>query len=276
MNETDPRLRSAIHEAVRQRRDDIVSLLLHLVDAESITGNEGEVQRRVRAAYEQRGLAVDEWESSTEEIAPYVIHVGEQATFTDRPNLVGTLAGAGDGRSIMLQGHVDTVDPGDPALWTRNPAGEANADRVYGRGAADMKGGIVTNIAAINVLSDLGVRLNGDVLLAASVGEEDGGLGALSTILRGHRADAVLITEPTDLAVVIAQGGSLVFRITVTGRSAHGAARNEGVSAIEKFIPIFQDLIVWESERNATLSHPLYDHLDNKFPISVGYMTAGT
>jgi acetylornithine deacetylase len=276
MNETDPNLTSAIHDAVQHRRDDIVTLLLHLVAAESITGNEGDVQRRVRAAYGRRGLTVDEWESSAEEIAPYVLHVGEQATFTDRPNVVGTLAGAGDGRSIMLQGHVDTVDPGDPSLWTRNSAGEATADRVFGRGAADMKGGIVTNIAAIDTLSDLGIRLNGDVLLAASVGEEDGGLGALSTILRGHRADAVLITEPTDLSVVIAHGGSLVFRITITGRSAHGGSRNEGVSAIEKFIPIFQDLLAWEAERNATLSHPLYDHLENKFPISVGYVTAGT
>jgi acetylornithine deacetylase len=276
MYQTDAHLTSAIHDAVQRRRDGTVALLLELVAAESITGNEGEVQRRVRAAYEARGLAVDEWEATPEEIAPYLVHVGEQSRYAGRPNLVATRKGAGDGRSLMLQGHVDTVDPGDPALWTRNPAGEATADRVYGRGAADMKGGIVTNIAALDVLSDLGITLDGDVLLAASVGEEDGGLGALSTILRGHRADAVVITEPTELNVVIAQGGSLVFRITVTGRSAHGASRNEGVSAVEKFIPLFQDLLAWEAERNATLSHPLYDHLENKFPISVGLVRAGT
>ena len=276
MNQPDPTLTAAIHDAVQRRRDDIVALLLDLVAASSITGDEREVQRRVRAAYETSGLAVDQWEATPEEIAPYLVHVGEQPRYTGRPNLVATRAGAGDGRSIMLQGHVDTVDPGDPALWTRNPAGEATADRVYGRGAADMKGGIVTNIAALDVFADLGVTLNGDVMLAASVGEEDGGLGALSTILRGHRADAVVITEPTELNVVIAQGGSLVFRITITGRSAHGASRNEGVSAVEKFIPIFQDLLAWEAERNATLSHPLYDHLENKFPISVGLVRAGT
>jgi acetylornithine deacetylase len=276
MPSTDATLSSAIHDAVQRRREEIVGLLLDLVGAASITGNEGGVQERVRAAYAARGLEIDMWEATQDEIAPYIVHVGEQERYDGRPNLVATLKGSGGGRSVMLQGHVDTVDPGEPSLWTRNPAGEATPDRVYGRGSADMKGGIVTNIAAIDVLRDLGIRLNGDVKLAASVGEEDGGLGALSTILRGHRADAVVITEPTRLALVVAHGGSLVFRITVTGRSAHGGARNEGVSAIEKFIPIFQDLIAWEAERNATLSHPLYDHLENKFPISVGYVTAGT
>lgn len=276
MNTSDSRRSQAIHDAVLRRRDDIVALLLDLVAAESITGREGEVQRRLKAHYAARGLAVDAWESSAAEIAPYVTHVGEQATFADRPSLVATARGAGGGRSLMLQGHVDTVDAGDPALWTHNPHGEATSDRVYGRGAADMKGGVVTNLAALDVLRDLGIALAGDVLLAASVGEEDGGLGALSTILRGHRADAVVITEPTELQVVIAQGGSLVFRLTVHGKSAHGASRNEGVSALEKFIPIFQDLLAWEAERNATLSHPLYDRLENKFPISVGLVHAGT
>ncbi|MEJ7838132.1 MAG: M20/M25/M40 family metallo-hydrolase, partial [Thermomicrobiales bacterium] len=106
--------------------------------------------------------------------------------------------------------------------------------------------------------------------------EEDGGLGALSLVLRGHRADGIVITEPTELKVVVAHGGSLVFRITVTGRGAHGAKRNDGVSAFEKFIPIFQDLLAWEQERNDTLSHPLYDHLENKFPIAVGVVQSGT
>lgn len=267
---------SSIHAAVQNRRQEIVDLLLHLVDAASITGNETEVQRRVLKACEARGLTVDVWESSAAEIAPYTIHVGEETRFLGRPSVVGTRKGSGNGRSLMLQGHIDTVDFGEPELWTRSPTGEATGNRVYGRGAADMKGGVASFIAALDILDDLGVTLNGDVLLAATPGEEDGGLGALSTILRGHRADGVVITEPTDLAVVIAHGGSLVFRITVTGKSAHGGARNDGVSAIEKFIPIFQDLLAWEAERNESLSHPLFDHMENRFPISVGVVNAGT
>lgn len=139
-----------------------------------------------------------------------------------------------------------------------------------------MKGGLVTHLMALDALDQLGIRLAGDVIISATVGEENGGVGALSTILRGYRADAALITEPTRLALVPAQGGSLVVRITVQGKSAHGAVRDQGVSAVEKFIPIFQNLREFERERNDTLRHPLYEHLTNKIPISFGVVRAGT
>jgi acetylornithine deacetylase len=130
-------------------------------------------------------------------------------------------------------------------------------------------------LVARQALADLGFAVKGDVYLATTVGEEDGGLGALSVVLRGYRPDGVLIPEPTDRELVIAQGGSLVFRIAVPGKAAHGANRNAGESAIEHFYPIFHALLDWERERNETLSHPLYDHMANKFPISVGVVRAG-
>lgn len=264
-----------IREAVHARRDEIVALLLDLVGTESITLNEGPVQQKARAAMEARGLEIDQWESSAEEIAPWVIHVGEQATFEDRPIVVGSRRGAGGGRSLMLQGHVDTVPAGDPAAWKHSTWGEVDGDRLYGLGSTDMKGGVTAFIAAAGILNDLSVTLKGDLMLNTSVGEEDGGLGALSTVLRGYKPDAIVITEPTDLKLMVAHGGSLVFRITVHGKSAHGGSRMDGVSALEKFIPIYQDLMAWEQERNETLSHPLYDHMENKFPISVGVVRAG-
>lgn len=278
MPNVTPDIARAIHDAVVSRHDGIAQLLIDLVSVPSVTFDEGAVQEVVEQNYAKRGLEIDRWEASRDEIAEYLVHVGEQDTYDNRPNLVGTRRGAGgaQARSLMLHGHIDTVDNGDPALWTRNPLGEIAGGKVYGRGAADMKGGIATHIAALDALDAAGVTLAGDLLLASSVGEENGGLGALSTMLRGHRADAAIITEPTNLDVVIAQGGSLVFRITVTGKSAHGANRNRGVSAVEKFYPIFHDLLAWEAERNATLRHPLYDHFENKFPISVGFLRAGT
>src|SRR5918997_5296702 len=207
---------------------------------------------------------------------PYREHVGEQYSYDNRPNVAGIRRGRGGGRSILLNAHTDTVDPGDPAAWTHDPlSGAVEGDLLYGRGSCDMKGGLVTYLTAIEVLSDLGVDLRGDVTVAATVGEESGGLGALSTVLRGYRADAALITEPTRLALVPAQGGSLVFRLKIPGRSAHAAVRDEGVSALEKFVPIFENLRELERERNATLSHPLYDDLENKVPINVGVVEAG-
>ena len=175
----------------------------------------GEVVER---AFSERGLEVDTWNASPEEMEPYIDHVGEQSSYENRPNVAGLRRGSGGGRSILLNAHIDTVDPGDPAAWTEDPlSGTVEGDLLYGRGSCDMKGGLVTHLIALDALSDLGLGLRGDVTVAATVGEENGGLGALSTVLRGYRADAALITEPTRLALVPAQGGSLVFRLKVPG-----------------------------------------------------------
>lgn len=272
-------LTSEIDSRVESRRDEIVELLQRLVAVPSITGDEGAVQDAIEPEMRRRNLNVDRWEMTPEEIAPYRWHVGDETRFEGRPNLAGTLTGKGaaSGRSILLNAHVDTVDYGDPDLWTHPPlSGQVGGDLLFGRGSCDMKGGLVSYLAALDALEALGVNLAGDVIVNTTVGEEDGGVGALSTILRGYRADAALITEPTRLALVPAQGGSLVMRLTVPGKSAHGAVRDEGVSAIEKFVPIFQDLLAWEAERNRTMEHPLYRHLDNKAPFSIGVVRAGT
>lgn len=272
--------RDQLRAALATRRDEIRDLILEVVGVPSVTNDEAAVQDVFGRVMGELDLTVDRWSATEDEIAPYTLHVGEQTVYENRPNLAGLRPGGepNNGRSVMLQGHVDTVPAGDPALWTHNPAGEwdAASGRIYGRGVMDMKSGVVSSLMALKVLDDIGVRLAGDVTVAATVGEEDGGVGALSLVLRGHRADAVIITEPTERQLVIAQGGSLVFRITVTGRSAHGATRHQGVSALEKFIPIFQDLLAWEEERARTLSHPLYDGMVDKFPISVGVVQAGT
>lgn len=264
-----------VYSLIDARRDELVRVLLEMVAAPSVTGREAPVQDVVEREMSARGLAVDRWEPTVAEIEPYFDHVGRADGYAGRPNVVGTLAGTGGGRSIMLNGHIDTVDPGDPATWTRNPAGEVVGDLVYGRGSCDMKGGLVTHLIALEALAAAGIHLRGDVYVSATTGEEDGGVGALATILRGYKADAALITEPTQHALVTAQEGSLVFRLTVPGKSAHAAVRDEGVSAVEKFIPIFQELQAFERERNATLRHPLYDGMVNKVPVNVGIVRAG-
>jgi acetylornithine deacetylase len=265
-----------IRRAVDARRGGAVRLLQDLVRIPSVTGEEGAVQEVVERVFRERGLAVDRWEATPEEVAPYLDQVGEQRTYSDRPNIVGVRAGQGEGRSILLNAHMDTVAGGDPEAWSRDPfSAVVEGDLLYGRGSCDMKGGLVTHLTALDALADLGIELRGDVSVAVTVGEENGGLGALSTVLRGYRADAALITEPTRLRLVPAQGGSLVFRLSVSGRSAHAAVRDEGVSALEKFLPIFEVLTKLEEERNATLSHPLYERLRNKVPINVGVVRAG-
>jgi acetylornithine deacetylase len=242
----------------------------------SLTGAEENAQRIVARYMREIGLQVDVWEPDPQELAPYAEHVGEFETMAGRPNVVGKWPGSGGGKSLILNGHIDTVEPGVRDQWDVDPfSGELRNGRVIGRGSLDMKAGVVANLIAAAALRTTGWDPKGDLIVESVISEEDGGAGALATILRGYVADACIITEPTALDLVVAQGGSLVFRIHVAGKAAHGAARNEGESAFEHFLPIYRELIELESERNRTLDHPLYAEIENKIPINVGIVRSG-
>jgi acetylornithine deacetylase len=138
-----------------------------------------------------------------------------------------------------------------------------------------MKGGLACAIAAIAAIRAAGVRLQGRVLLQSVIGEEDGGCGTLAAVQRGHTADAAIIMEPTELRVAPAQAGALNFRISIPGQSAHGCVREEGVSAIEKFFPIYQALMDLERKRNATAPDPLFARYKLPYGICIGRAEAG-
>lgn len=262
--------------AVEARRPEMIAFLQDIVRVPSVTGEEGAVQEVVAAKMAELGLDVDCWEPDPAELAPHALHVGEFESLAGRPNVVGTLAGSGGGRSLILNAHIDVVDAGDSERWTFPPfAAEIHDGRLYGRGSCDMKAGLAANLFALAAVRDAGIPLRGDVIVESVISEEDGGAGTLAAILRGYRADAAIITEPTRLAVVPAQGGSLVFRLHVPGKSAHGCVRDEGVSAVEKFAYLHRALLDFEARRNAAIDHPLYAGIANKIPISIGVVRAG-
>jgi acetylornithine deacetylase len=113
------------------------------------------------------------------------------------------------------------------------------------------------------------------VQLHSVVSEEDGGLGTLATIRRGHTGDAAVIMEPTELSIIPAQAGALIFTLRVQGRAAHACVRLEGVSAIEKFLPLMQALQELERRRNSGVTHPLLRLHTLPYPLSVGTLHAG-
>jgi acetylornithine deacetylase len=119
----DAELAEEIGRAIEVRRGDAVRLLQDLVRVPSVTGEEGAVQEVVERAFRERGLAVDAWEATPEEVAPYLDHVGEQSAYEGRPNIVGVRTGRGGGRSILLNAHVDTLRAGTlrPGAATRSP-----------------------------------------------------------------------------------------------------------------------------------------------------------
>ena len=268
---------TAIETAVAALREPLIAALQELVRMESHTGNEGAAQEIVARLMQEQGLRVDVWEPSASALAPYAEHVTLEGGFSGRPNVVGTLDGAGDGRSLILNGHIDTVDAADVTAWDADPhSGEIRDGVLFGRGSCDMKAGVITNLFALRALQAAGFTPDGTVTIESTIAEEDGGAGALAAILRGYVADACVITEPTEMSIVVAHGGSLMFRLIVPGLSAHAATRNEGVSAIEKFSYLHVGLLAFEARRNAANNHPLYAHLENKIPLSIGTLRAGT
>jgi len=137
-----------------------------------------------------------------------------------------------------------------------------------------MKAGLAANMAVARTLHASGITLERPFAVHTVISEEDGGLGAFATMLRGHVGDAAVITEPTSGRIVTANAGALTLALTVPGRAAHGSMRLEGVSALDAFLPIYRHLRDLETERNAR-PDPLFGELTLPYPISVGRVTAG-
>lgn len=137
-----------------------------------------------------------------------------------------------------------------------------------------MKAGTAAITSAARALLASGTRLRGDVLLAAVSGEEDGGLGTYALIRRGIAADACIIPEPTSLDLVPANGGALTFRLRIHGQATHASRRTEGVSAVEKFLPVLEELRRLETRRNEIVD-PLMQRWPIAYPLSIGTVRSG-
>lgn len=266
--------RTAPGRAARDRAE-MAALLAELVRVPSVGGSaaETEIQERLAAWMRAEGLEVDHWAVDLDRLAAEPGFPGMEAARSGAQGLVGRLPGTGGGRSLMLVCHVDVVPVGDASAWSEDPfGGRVAGDRLYGRGACDMKGGLVAALFAVRALRR--ARLRGDVLVACVAGEEDGGLGAYALLDRGWRADACVIPEPTGLDVVPANAGALTFRLRVRGRAAHAARRDAGVSAVERFLPVFTALRDLERRRNTGVD-PLMRRWRLPYAIEIGTVHAG-
>jgi acetylornithine deacetylase len=254
--------------------DAIVATLSDLVAIPSLSGHESPAQEHVAALLADAGLEVARWDIDMAALAAHPHFSAE----VDRPAALGVVGSLGPeaGPALLLNGHVDVVPAGDPADWTTPPwTATVVGGRVHGRGTADMKGGLACAVHAARALAESGVDPPGRLLVAPVVGEEDGGSGTLALLEHGVRADAAIVLEPTGLALAPAQAGALSFRLTVRGLSAHGALREEGVSAVEKYLPLHAALLAFEERRNRAVGNPAFAHLARPFAICVGRVEAG-
>jgi acetylornithine deacetylase len=169
----------------------------------------------------------------------------EGQTFEGRPVIWARIPGNPDGRSLLFNGHYDTVPSGPEDDWTHPPhAGVLAGGRVYGRGSCDMKGGIAAALAAASALTTSGYPLPGDVLFNIVPFEEVNGMGTIATIRNGYRADAAVCMEPTGLRPLAGSRGIMELEIEVDGRSGHGEflqphhSLGGAVNAIDKLAEI--------------------------------------
>lgn len=252
----------------------LLETIAELVAIESCHGQEVAVQRRMADLLREMGMAVDEWDIDLEALRKHPAYGAE----IEREHAVGVVGtwGSGAGPTLILNGHVDVVPAGDLSRWTVPPfQATVRQARLYGRGAVDMKGPLCCALEAVRAIQRAGITLGGTVMIQSVVGEEDGGLGTLATIERGHTGDAAIILEPTELMIAPAQAGALSFRITIPGLAAHGALRTEGANPLESLPGILYALEELETERCARLAHPLYADYEVPFAICIGKVHGG-
>ena len=240
---------------VAERGDDLVELTRSLVRFETVsvdlapgsehrTNQEGALQQLAGAVLSELGAEVDQWEPDPRELRDHPM-MPPWHHWEGRPITVGRLRGAGGGRSLIVNGHIDVVSPGDLDRWTSPPfAAEVRDGRIYGRGAVDMKGGVAAALFALRALREIGLRLAGDVIFEVVPDEETCAMGTVAAIERGYRADAGLVPEPTMLNLWVATRGLLHGSFRVPGRSAHAEVNQPdwrdggGVNAIEHALPL--------------------------------------
>jgi len=239
------------------RKKELVDLTIHLVQiaTENPPGNEKTAAQFLRSLLSRMGFKIKTVLSPK-----------------GRWNIIAERRWGKGGRTLIFNGHLDVVPAGDPSQWKYPPfEGKLSKGRIYGRGASDMKSGIVSFIHALSAVECSKIPLHRGAVILHLVSDEEShghqGMGFLTQEV-GIRGDAALVGEPTDLQPVIAQKGALWLRISTFGKSAHASRPHLGVNAVEKMTKLMERLnsILLEKE------HPLL----GKPTLSIGTIQGGT
>lgn len=301
----DPALRLA-----EQSQERSVESLRALVRIPSLTGEEGEAQAHMARLLESLGaetkklpLDIAALFERYPDVAQYPTHwqhdlilpYGDLPThdalqksgleavlnYRDRPNVVGIFRGTGNGRSLILNGHIDTVTVEPADAWTRDPfSAEIEDGLMYGRGTSDMKGGLMAAVVAMAFLREAKVALKGDVIIQSVVNEEHAGNGTLDLVRRGFRADGAVVLEPTNNTVAVSHPGGVYWQVTVPGIMRSPGARwadgrQEGVSAIEKLPRIIDALLAVEQGFNSVPNDDPMEAGRAPFALTIGKVAGG-
>jgi len=225
-------------------REEIVDFIKELVKVDTVE-TEAPLVPVIKSKMEQIGMEVEVYETFNPRYPDKM-----------RPCVLGTLRGKNKKPVLGFNGHTDVVPVEFPAKWKHPPFDPvADGERLYGRGTADMKGGLGCMLMAVQAIQNAGVELLGSLIVAAVPGEETGGWGSESTVDRKDW-DAVVIAEPTNLNINTACNGISTFWIKVTGRSAHASMPEKGINAIDKMLTVMNAFETYKEELDKRV-HPL-------------------
>ena len=262
--------------ALEASQEDLINFIQTLVQCPSLANDEGPVQDIIQDKLKSLGLDTEKIIVKFDKLKDHPAFCDDGFSPDSRVNILGQWCNDGDGRSLILNGHVDVVPPGPENLWNKSPwSGYIKNGRIYGRGSCDMKAGLSAGIFAVQILQSIGFKPHGNIIIQSVVGEESGGCGTLTNIIKGYSANAAVLLEPTSLKVCPIQSGALTFRLTVPGRATHAATRWDGVSAIEKFNLIQQSILKFEKERHDSFNAPYFESKDRVAPINIGTIKGG-
>jgi succinyl-diaminopimelate desuccinylase len=187
------------------------------------------------------------WSPAVEEVAP------------GRPNCIIRVEGGLPGRTLLFEGHTDVVTPGDPEEWTHDPFGaEKVGNRIYGRGSADMKGGLAAMLFAARTVEEAG-PFPGTIVLAVLCDEEEMMIGVHDFVARGHArgVDGAIVCEPEAGEICTTQKGAIRVRVDLEGAMAHGAMPHQGRNPIVGVTAFLSAVAEMESEYQADFGeHP--------------------
>ena len=250
-----------VFATVDRYREEIIQTLSSLVRIPTLIGHEGEGQKFMQNLFSNLGLKVITFEADYEKVSQHKAFSHSGYDFKGRPNVIGILEGNPSARSLKLSGHIDVV-PVEPASdWEFSPwDGKVAGNRLYGRGACDMKAGLVANYFAVKSLLEAGVKPKGTVMLESVIEEEaEGGGGTLACLIEGYTTDGLIISEPSGETIMVATAGVHWFRVRVIGKPAHAGRAHTGVSAILKMNKICQALAWLDAKRGREVHYPLFE-----------------
>lgn len=269
-------IKNKINKGINDNKDEIIAFVQKLVRTPSLANQESDVQHIIHEKLNSIGL--------NSKIIPVIFsELEHHPAFNDdgfspdsRINVTALWQGNNKAKSLILNGHVDVVPTGPEKLWNDDPfSGNIVDGKIYGRGSCDMKAGLSSGLFAIYILKNLGFSPDGDIIFQSVVGEESGGCGTLTNIVKGYHADAAIILEPTSLKLSPIQSGALTFRLKIPGKATHASMRWDGISAIEKYSLIHQSIIDFEKERHDSFDVEYYQSKDRVAPINIGTIEGG-